>query len=114
MPDLPYIADSEPAQCPVCKRMRPYGELRRMWRLPLFILRLAHMHPQEEADWLYCRRCAFSQNVCALLLAALAVFVCSFGSAHWLAIGWLAGALVGLLVGSVLYLRWRMRSRKIK
>ena len=85
-----------------------------MWQLPLFILRLAHMHPQEEADWLYCRRCAFSQNVCAVLLAGLAIFVCSFGSAHWLAIGWLAGALGGLLVGFVLYLRWRVRIRKMK
>jgi hypothetical protein len=94
--------------------MSPHGELRLMWRFPLVVLWLVHMHPKEEADWLYCRRCAFSQNVCASLLAGLFVFVCSAGGAHWLAIGWLVGGFVGLLIWCAPYLRCRTRMRKMK
>lgn len=44
-----------------CSRcMKPYecSRLRKLWRLPLWILKLVRMHPGEEAERLYCRLCS--------------------------------------------------------
>jgi hypothetical protein len=100
-------------QCPVCRRSRPKQEFRRMWRFPLFVLRIAHMHPGTEGDWWYCRRCVSSQNISALFLAILAVFAFSIGGKA-MQVGWIVGAIVGVLVWTVAYLRWRFQSQKTK
>ena len=53
--------------------MKPYecSRLRKLWRLPLWILKLVRMHPGEEAERLYCRLCSRSQNIGVLFLASM-------------------------------------------
>ena len=85
-----------------------------MWRFPLFVLRFAHMHPGDEGEWLYCRRCASSQNTCALFLAVLAVVAFAIGGGTFVHIGWLVGAAIGVLFWAVAYLRWRFQTRKTR
>jgi hypothetical protein len=108
MSDSSNIPDSE-SQCPMCKKMPPPGERRRMWRFPLVVLKIGHIY-QEEADFLYCRRCAALQNFWALLLATMVILLVLMYAVPWFAVThWLVGAAGIGLLWLILNLYWRFR-----
>ena len=57
--------------CGRCGKPYECSRLRKLWRLPLWILKLVRMHPGEEAERLYCRLCSRRLNVCVLFLASM-------------------------------------------
>ncbi len=57
--------------CGRCRKIFPYKKVRKLWRIPLIILKLVRMHPGEEAERFYCFRCSFSQNLGMLFLATM-------------------------------------------
>ena len=57
--------------CGRCGKIFPYKKVRKLWRIPLVILKLVRMHPGEEAERLYCSRCSSSQNVGTVFLATM-------------------------------------------
>ena len=57
--------------CGRCGKPFECSRLRKLWRLPLWILKLVRMHPGEEAERLYCRLCSRSQNIGVLFLASM-------------------------------------------
>ena len=57
--------------CGSCRKIFPYKKVRKLWRLPLFILKLVRMHPGEEGERLYCFRCSCSQNAGTVFLATM-------------------------------------------
>jgi ankyrin repeat protein len=57
--------------CGRCGKIFPYEKVRKLWRIPLIILKLVRMHPGEEAERLYCFRCSSSQNVGTVFLATM-------------------------------------------
>jgi hypothetical protein len=103
---------SDTAQCGRCKRHVPQRELRRLWRLPLLILRFAHATPGKEGEWRYCRGCARSQNVGVLFLAVMFSCVIAVGGGHVLTYGLLGGWALGLLIWLSLRIRYRIQMAK--
>ena len=57
--------------CGRCGKPHECSRLRKLWRLPLWILKLIRIHPGEEAERLYCRLCSRSQNIGVLFLASM-------------------------------------------
>ena len=57
--------------CGRCRKIFPYKKVRKLWRIPLIILKLVRMHPGEEAERFYCFRCSSSQNLGTLFLATM-------------------------------------------
>ena len=57
--------------CGSCRKIFPYKDVRKLWRFPLFILKLVRMHPGEEGERLYCFRCSCSQNTGTVFLATM-------------------------------------------
>ena len=57
--------------CGRCGKPYECSRLRKLWRLPLWMLKLVRMHPGEEAERLYCRLCSRSLNVGVLFLASM-------------------------------------------
>jgi len=57
--------------CGKCGKPYECSRLRKLWRLPLWMLKLIRMHPGEEAERLYCRLCSRSQNIGVLFLASM-------------------------------------------
>ena len=57
--------------CGRCGKPYECSRLRKLWRLPLWMLKLVRMHPGEEAESLYCRLCSRSQNIGVLFLASM-------------------------------------------
>ncbi len=57
--------------CGRCGKPYECSRLRKLWRLPLWMLKLIRMHPGEEAERLYCRLCSRSQNIGVLFLASM-------------------------------------------
>ena len=57
--------------CGRCGKPYECSRLRKLWRLPLWMLKLVRMHPGEEAERLYCRLCSRSQNIGVLFLASM-------------------------------------------
>ena len=57
--------------CGRCGKPYECSRLRKLWRLPLWMLILVRMHPGEEAERLYCRLCSRSQNIGVLFLASM-------------------------------------------
>ena len=57
--------------CGRCGKPFECSRLRKLWRLPLWMLKLVRMHPGEEAERLYCRLCSRSQNIGVLFLASM-------------------------------------------
>jgi hypothetical protein len=107
--------ESEMAKCAGCKKMFPKSQLRQMWRLPLKILRLAHMTPGKEGNYLYCRSCARSQNVGAIFLAVLFSFAVVMPTGHkFLAYGVVGGWILGFLIWLVLTIRYKIQMMLFK
>jgi ankyrin repeat protein len=57
--------------CGKCGKPYECSRLRKLWRLPLWILKLSRMHPGEEAERLYCRLCSRRLNIGVLFLASI-------------------------------------------
>jgi len=57
--------------CGKCGKPYECSRLRKLWRLPLWMLKLVRMHPGEEAERLYCRLCSRTLNVGVLFLASI-------------------------------------------
>ncbi len=57
--------------CGRCNKAFPYSEVRKLWRIPLIILKLVRAHPGEEGERLYCLHCSRSQNVGTVFLATM-------------------------------------------
>ena len=57
--------------CGGCRKIFPFKDVRKLWRFPLFILKLVRMHPGEEGERLYCFRCSCSQNTGTVFLATM-------------------------------------------
>ena len=57
--------------CGRCGKPYECSRLRKLWRLPLWMLKLIRMHPGEEAERLYSRLCSRSQNIGVLFLASM-------------------------------------------
>ena len=57
--------------CGRCGKPYECSRLRKLWRLPLWMLKLIRIHPGEEAERLYCRLCSRSQNIGVLFLASI-------------------------------------------
>jgi ankyrin repeat protein len=57
--------------CGSCRKIFPYKDVRKLWRFPLFILKLVRMHPGEVGERLYCFRCSCSQNFGTVFLATM-------------------------------------------
>ena len=57
--------------CGKCGKPYECSRLRKLWGLPLWILKLARMHPGEEAERLYCRLCSRRLNIGVLFLASI-------------------------------------------
>ena len=57
--------------CGGCRKIFPYKDVRKLWRVPLFVLKLCRMHPGDEGDRLYCFRCSCSQNFGTVFLATM-------------------------------------------
>ncbi len=101
---------SDIAQCARCKKMFPKTQLRPLWRFPLIVLRLAHMTPGKEGEWLYCRPCARSQNFGVVFLALLFSLAVVLPSSHkFLLYGVLGGWVLGFLIWLVLFVRYKIQ-----
>ena len=61
--------------CGRCGKPYECSRLRKLWRLPLWMLKLVRMHPGEEAERLYCRLCSRSQNIGVLFLASMIILL---------------------------------------
>ena len=57
--------------CGRCGKPYECSRLRKLWRLPLWILKLARIHPGEEAERLSCRLCYLRLNLGVLFLASM-------------------------------------------
>jgi len=57
--------------CGRCGKPHECSRLRKLWRLPLWMLKLIRIHHGEEAERLYCRLCSRSQNIGVLFLASM-------------------------------------------
>ena len=57
--------------CGRCGKPYVCSRLRKLWRLPLRMLKLFRMHPGEEAERLYCRLCSTRLNIGVLFLASI-------------------------------------------
>ena len=57
--------------CGRCGKPTECSRLRKLWRLPLWMLKLMRMHPGEEAGSLYCRLCSRRLNISVLSLASI-------------------------------------------
>jgi len=57
--------------CGRCAKPYECSRLRKLWRLPLWMLKLARIHPGEEAERLYCRLCSLRLNLGVLFLASM-------------------------------------------
>ena len=57
--------------CGRCGKPYECSRLRKLWRLPLWILKLIRIHPGEEAERLYCRLCSRRLNIGVLFLASI-------------------------------------------
>ncbi len=57
--------------CGRCGKPYECSRLRKLWGLPLWMLKLIRMHPGEEAERLYCRLCSRSQNIGVLFLSSM-------------------------------------------
>ena len=57
--------------CGGCRKIFPYKDVRKLWRIPLFVLKLCRVHPGDEGDRLYCFRCSCSQNFGTVFLATM-------------------------------------------
>ena len=57
--------------CGRCGKPYECSRLRKLWRLPLWMLKLARIHPGEEAERLYCRLCSRRLNIGVLFLASI-------------------------------------------
>lgn len=75
-----------------------------MWRLPLLIMKFAHMVPQNEADQRFCRSCVRGLNLFVCLLALMAAFGVFLNPSFHLA--------VTLVVSVVLLVLWLILSRR--
>ena len=95
--------------CGRCHRSFPAHQLRRLWRLPLFVLRVAHATPGDEGERLYCRGCARSQNTGVLVLAVMFSFVIAIGGHDKLLYAVLIGWGCGLIGWAVSYIVYRIR-----
>ena len=71
--DIAKILSGENAKktCGSCRKIFPFKDVRKLWRFPLFILKLVRMHPGEEGERLYCFRCSCSQNTGTVFLATM-------------------------------------------
>jgi predicted RNA-binding Zn-ribbon protein involved in translation (DUF1610 family) len=59
--------------CYRCNEVIDRKEAVTMWRLPLLIMKLAHMVPQNEADQRFCRSCVRGLNLFVCLLALMGI-----------------------------------------
>jgi len=57
--------------CGRCCKIFFYKDVRKLWRAPLFLLKLFRMHPGDEGHRLYCIRCSRSQNIGIVFLATM-------------------------------------------
>ena len=57
--------------CGKCGKPHEFSRLRKLWRLPLWMLKLSRMHPGEEAERLYCCLCSQRLNIGVLFLASI-------------------------------------------
>ena len=57
--------------CGRCGKPHECSRLRKLWRLPLWMLKLIRIHHGEEAERLYCRLCSRSQNIGVLFLSSM-------------------------------------------
>ena len=57
--------------CGRCGKPYECSRLRKLWRLPLWMLKLVRMHPGEEAERLYCCLCSRRLNIGVLFLASI-------------------------------------------
>jgi len=101
--------EPEMAPCARCKKMFPKAQLRRLWKFPLFILRLGHMTPGKEGEWLYCRSCARAQNFGVIFLVLLLCAAIVSPGHKLLIYGFVGFWIVGLFVWLILFIRYKIR-----
>lgn len=90
--------------CYRCNEVIDRREAVTMWRLPLLIMKLAHMVPQNEANQRFCRSCVRGLNLFVCLLALMAAFGVFLNPSFHLA--------VTLVVSVVLLVLWLILSRR--
>ena len=60
--------------CGRCNKAFPYSEVRKLWRIPFFVLKLISMNTIEDGKKLYCLHCSRRQNVGAAFLVFIFAF----------------------------------------
>jgi hypothetical protein len=70
-PNEPAPKGSGQQRCGGCKRLAPRDRLGHMLLLPIDVLKYLRMDVGAEANLLYCRRCRWTQSICALFLCMI-------------------------------------------